>query len=105
MRSMCENLVEEPICDVTTTGYCTATDTIKNSPFLIEEGDITEIIHLRVLDKKLNQSFNCWSPSDTIMQALVKMIFNYPGFIVPFAVFVEQCVINTLEKRSIESHL
>lgn len=81
-----------------TTEYCAATDYIFESFFLFVESLFTDTIHLGVLDELLNQNFNRWSRSDTIIQTLIEKIVNNRGFIAPVAVIFKQRVICAVHK-------
>lgn len=58
---MSRNLIEETLCDVFTTGYCSATDGINNSFLLFVECVVTEIVYNALLDKTRNKNLNGWS--------------------------------------------
>lgn len=96
---MSRNLVEKTTCGDFATGYCAATESIKNSFFSFLKNVITVVIHCRFLDELLNQSFNRCSRSDSFMQVLVKNVVNDPNFITPVAAFVCKRVINALKEE------
>lgn len=70
-RSMFRNLVEEIIGYNFATGYCAATEGMKNSAFSFVEDVSAETIRRGVRDETLNQSFNYSSRSRTFMQVLL----------------------------------
>lgn len=98
-KGLSQNLVEETICDAFSTGYCTHSEYLKYSFFLVGENVITETIRYEILGETIKQSFNRWSQWDTFMKILVEMIVSDPGFTTPGAAFVRQSTINAVEEE------
>lgn len=61
------NLVKVLTCDALATEYYAATKSVKNSGFAFVEIVITEVVHRRALGEALDQGFDRWLRSDTLM--------------------------------------
>lgn len=57
------------------------------------------MIRRGALDKTLNQIYNGWSWLDTIIQTMIKKVFNDPGIFAIVISFVMQGVVNEVGKE------
>lgn len=99
MTSRSRNLVKETLSNVSTAEYRVANNGIKDFTFSFVENVVTGMMELGVLDKPLNQISNRWSQSYTFIQVQIEMIVNDPGFIVPVAAFVKECMISPVQRE------
>lgn len=97
MRCMSRDWNEETLCVVRNTGYCAATDDIKDSSMFVE-CVVTKVVHLGVLNETLNQNFNRWSQSHKFIQTLIEKIVSDPRFVAPIAAIVKQLVIKAVKE-------
>lgn len=98
-RKNMRGLISDNIGDVFNHGYYASSNGIKDFYFLFFENVIKNIIHRRVLDETISQSFKRRSGSDAFMEAFIIGIVKHLGLVVPAAAFVKQRATNRVEEE------
>lgn len=58
-----------------------------------------DMVHRGILEEMLNQNFERWSRSDTLMKALIGRIVNNKALLVPVPAFEKRCAIKVIREK------